>query len=731
MVEQVNSWRVQPAPAVTVQTGENSNGRSGEYSSGSDIVGMYCVCTETTAQVRAEAGLRQVNERLENKAADHASERDRIWRMSKDILAVGTLDGRFSNVSPALTDILGWTAQEVMAAPSFLKFAHPEQRDEVARAVGGLTPDAPLVDFQVRSLHKDGSYRWLSWSVTVEGRKLYGVARDVTELRQRQSRLDLANNARLSMALEAGKMGAWSWNIQSDVTTWWPGMAMIHGLDDDTIPNLDLYRTVVHPDDWARIEAAIEAVLGGRQWHRIEYRVVWPDGDVHWIEGRSEAFFDQHGNAIEVAGICLDITARKRAEQDTAFIANASAELSELVDYHTTLTRIANLAVPHFADWCAIDLLDEQGILQRVAVAHVDPGKVALAHELHETYPPDPAAEGGIWKVIRTASPDLYSEITNEMLEASIADREYLAAIKRLGFRSYVGVPLCRRGKAFGAITFITAESRRLYTAEDLVLAEDLSRRAAVAIENARLYQALQEADKAKDRFIATLAHELRNPLAPIRQIPAVVGLSKFSPEVIKRSMEILDRQASNLTRLVDDLLDIARATTGKIELEKEEISLNEVLGNAIETCRQRIEKKGLTVHVLLPERPGAIWADRVRMEQVFTNIIANATKFSEPGGRIDIVLNREERENVIRIRDTGIGISPEMLESIFSMFVQEKTPQQHAKGGLGIGLALVRKLVTLHGGTVEASSEGYGKGAEFVVRLPDVSPGGPHFRNS
>ena len=207
-----------------------------------------------------------------------------------------------------------------------------------------------------------------------------------------------------------------------------------------------------------------------------------------------------------------------------------------------------------------------------MAVAHVDPAKVELAHELHRRFPPDPAAPQGVWNILRTGQPEIVPEITDELLVQSIKDDERLRIVRELGLKSYIGVPLKVRGKTLGVLTFIAAESGHRYDDADLAVAKDLADRAAIAIENAQLYRELREADRRKDEFLATLAHELRNPLAPIRNGLQVLRLAGASGEMVDEARAMMERQLGQMVRLVDDLLDVSRITRGKLELRKERV---------------------------------------------------------------------------------------------------------------------------------------------------------------
>jgi PAS domain S-box-containing protein len=430
---------------------------------------------------------------------------------------------------------------------------------------------------------------------------------------------------------------------------------------------------------------------------------------------------DCGGEPALIGGMAIDITEHRRTELDARFLANASAALAGLVDYESTLQNVARQAVPTFADWCAVDLLDADGSLRRLAVAHVDPAKVALAIELQRRYPP-PVASHGAWNIVRTGKSELIAEITQEMLTSRIKDAEQLRIVRELGLKSYMGVPLITRGQVLGVMTFVAAESGRRYDGDDLAVAEDLAHRAAVAIENARLYEASTEADRRKDEFLALLGHELRNPLAPISNALQLLKLPGADAAVSARARETMERQVEHLVRLVDDLLDVSRIMRGKVELRREPIELATVLARAVETSQPVIDAAGHRLTISYDEQPIWIDADAVRMAQVVSNLLNNAAKYTEHGGKILLAASCEANEAVIRVCDTGIGISPEVLPRLFDMFFQVERRTDSSRGGLGIGLSLVRGLVELHGGRVEAQSAGKGRGAEFIIRLPMLS---------
>ena len=479
-------------------------------------------------------------------------------------------------------------------------------------------------------------------------------------------------------------------------------------------------RSAVHADDIPRIlEASASSEASGEPFE-AEYRLRDRSGAYRWFLGRAVAVRDDSGVVVQRFGTATDIEDRKRAEQTACFLAEASVALAGVVDYEQTLRRIAEMAVPAFADWCAVDMATEGDLLRRVAVAHSDSAKIEPARELFIKFPPKTGYVGGIGKVLRTGESEYLTEITDELLEAGVKDPEQLAMLRRLGPRFSICVPLRPRGGTPGVLTFVMAESARHYDEHDLRVAEDLARRATVAIENAELYRALREADRRKGDFLATPAHELRNPLAAMRNaLHLMKGPDADAPSEPSDEWAMAERQVNHLTRLVDDLMDVARIERGKMELRRERVPLAAILRHAVETIRPAAEARGHTLLLDVPRKPITLEADPTRLEQVIDNLLTNAVKYTEAGGSVTLKATVESGQPVIRVRDSGIGIAPEKLPTIFEMFTQVHDPSDRTQGGLGIGLGLVKVLVEMHGGTVSAFSAGPGLGCEFTVRLP------------
>jgi PAS domain S-box-containing protein len=434
-----------------------------------------------------------------------------------------------------------------------------------------------------------------------------------------------------------------------------------------------------------------------------------------------------HFHAGEVQGFVVfaeDATDRKRAEEALRLLADAGERLSQSLDYETTLDNAARLAVPVFADWCLIDLVEEGGGCRRVVSFHADSSRQSLMEGVKQ-YPPAPASTSQLRKVLETGEPLLFRDLSPSMLESEPRSDGHRQLIRDLAPCSALAVPLVARGRILGAWTFLYCESGRHYIEEDLPVALELGRRAAVALDNSRLYRELETANRAKDHFLATLSHELRTPLSPVLAIASRLEVDGRVLPDVREGLDIIRRNVELEARLIDDLLDLTRITRGKLELHGAPADLRLVIEQALETCGER----GLAVRRVTEDlAPGEhlVWGDPARLTQVFWNLLSNALKFTPEEGKIRLRSFREEMDGasfvVVEIADSGIGIESEELPHIFDAFDQGREGTTRRFGGLGLGLAISRAIVELHGGKLTAASEGRDRGAMFTVCLPLLS---------
>jgi len=411
--------------------------------------------------------------------------------------------------------------------------------------------------------------------------------------------------------------------------------------------------------------------------------------------------------------------AADHARTQATFLAEASTALSSSLDYEATLKSVADLAVPRFADWCAVDIADERGALQRLAVAHVDPAKVELARTLEQRYPGDPRASGGIHEVIRTGRPAYISRIPPAMIEAAARDAEHLRILRELQITSYMCVPLTVQGGAVGAITFVSAESGREYSENDLRFARELAVRASLAVENARAYARANEASRLKDEFLATLSHELRTPLNAVLGYSRMLRLQTMAPEKAQPAIETVERNASALKQIIEDVLDVSRIVAGRLRLNVAPVDLPDILQEAVATVMPAADAKGVRIETMLEPLHTPVSGDADRLQQVVWNLLSNAIKFTPRGGRVQVRLARVNSHVEVTVSDTGRGIGPDFLPHVFERFRQADASFSREQGGLGLGLAIAKQLIELHGGTIGAESGGAGEGATFTVKLP------------
>ncbi|HEY7362949.1 MAG TPA: response regulator [Methylomirabilota bacterium] len=450
-----------------------------------------------------------------------------------------------------------------------------------------------------------------------------------------------------------------------------------------------------------------------------------------WLEGAGATLEEEHlfkivANQLAIAMENARLYETERAARtgaetgrwQSAFLAQVSKGLTASLDYDDTLAEIARLAVPELGDVCVLDMVQGDDSLRRAVVAVADPLKEGLASAL-QRYSPGPAP-GVVVDVVRTAQPYLVTDVTESMVAASACDAEHRRILQQLGPQSAMVVPLVTRGRTLGALSLVSLRPERRYRAADLDLAREFAARATDALDNARLYGERQAADRRKDEFLSVLAHELRAPLAPILSAMAIVERHEGDESAVRVARQIVERQVRHQARILDDLLDLARIGRGMIELRRSRVPLVRVVADALDIIRPVAEARRQVVRATLPGEELVLWVDATRLIQVVTNLLGNASKYSPEGGEITIVAGQEGDRAVIRVRDSGDGIAPELLPRVFDPFVPRGAVAGRVReSGLGIGLALVRRLVELHGGTVEAESGGAERGACFTVRLP------------
>lgn len=426
--------------------------------------------------------------------------------------------------------------------------------------------------------------------------------------------------------------------------------------------------------------------------------------------------------AVQEVQLAREQAARAAAESASCrahYLSEASRNLASTLDSETIWQALGRLTVPTLTQFCGVSRVDPEGKLSVTELIWCDRDgdihsrRLANGSELHASLADSVAralderdvvkapfsAEGWSESVGTQSVPWLEHNRTNEAA-------------------SLVSIPFWGGERVIGVLTLAIGGDANVTV--DIAFAQDLAARAAIALENAGLCEGIREAGRRKDEFLAMLAHELRNPLAPIRFAVEIFRLVGVPDPSLEQPLEMIDRQVTHMSRMIEELLDFSRLSRGKILLRKEPVDLRDIVRSVVDDMRSTFEENQLTLHAKLPGGPVVVHGDATRLAQIVTNVLQNANKFTDPGGAVCVELETESEESAcLVISDTGIGMEPEMLERAFESFSQADHSLDRSRGGLGLGLALVRQLVELHGGAVEAASEGLGKGTQFTIRLP------------
>jgi len=676
-----------------------------------------------------------------------------------------------------------------------------------------------------------------------------------------------------------------------------PALCEITGYSHEELIQMN-FQEITHPDDleidWENALRVLAKEISG---YSLEKRYIRKDGSIVWVNLTSSAVWDDNGQPKYALGIIEDISERKRVETTQNFLVEASTLLAASLDYEIALKSVANLAVPTLADWCIVDVFQEDWSSKQIAIAIADPTKQSILDEIRRRYPPK-ARTKQLVEQLGLGISIFYPELSDYNFVQMAQNEEHLQLLRSLGISSLMVIPVRSRGQLFGAISFFTAESGRHYQQTDLALAEDIARRAAIAIDNARLYQetersvnrtlllqritaALSEAltpqqvadvvvnqgiaalqatagcvvllteghttlkivqaigysqslidtwanfpitapnqiaetvrtgqpiflenlaamiarypnladvvaltgnnawasipliaegkvigglglsfatgqifneedrgfmltlgqqcaqaiaraqlyeaektaraqaetaNRIKDEFLAVLSHELRTPLNPILGWAKLLRTRNFDEATRIRALETIERNAKLQTQLIGDLLDVSRILQGKVRLNLYAVDLKVAIASALETVRLAAEAKSIEIKTVLSPDIGKVLGDSDRLQQVMWNLLSNAVKFTPTEGRVEVRLEQVGLDAQIQVIDTGKGIMLEFLPYVFDYFRQADAKTTRIFGGLGLGLAIVRHIVELHGGTVQAESLGEGQGATFTVRLP------------
>ncbi|HYE34199.1 MASE1 domain-containing protein [Methylocaldum sp.] len=688
---------------------------------------------------QALAALREARDHLEKEVAERTATLSDTLRLQQAILDganyyIVSVDpqGVIQTINKAAEKALGYGADEIIGKETPLIFHDPAELETHVEALAHTLGRRVSRNFEVlialaeargatevewSLIRKDGSRfpAHLSFSVMRDKNGAIagylGIAHDISVRKEAEKALQQSQRD-LNRAQTVGRIGSWRLNVRRNELIWSDENHRIFGIPKGTPLTYQTFLDCVHPSDRKYVHWKWKAALRSAPYD-IEHRIVVGD-EIRWVREKAELEFDR-GTLLGAFGTTQDITELKRAELALRRHSERQTELLAIsraaLDDQTTDAELSRMVFEKVHALLDADVglnyrVDENSRSLRLIASHGIPEVLLSSAERFD-----------------------FSEILCGTVAATgiplIADTAQIEKdprgtfLRSAGVRAYACHPLMAGdGRVLGTLSFASSRRDR-FEPEEIEFLRTLCLFTAMAWERTRAMTALREADRRKNEFLAMLAHELRNPLAPIRNAAQLIR--KLGPDEpkLRSAQEIIDRQVIHLARLVDDLLDVSRITQGKVTLRKEPIPLNTVVERAVEAVRPLIESRRHQLAVDISPDPLLIVGDATRLIQVVANLLNNAAKYTEEGGFISLRTEVKGDRALIRIRDTGVGIAPELLPHIFELFTQGERSLDRSQGGLGIGLTLVQRLVELHGGRIEAFSAGQGQGSEFVVDLP------------
>ncbi len=704
---------------------------------GRRVLGMGTVTREITQARRAMREREEllVREREARQEAETINqqlrESEERFRLTIDEAPIGmalvALDGHFVRVNGALCEIVGYGAEELQRL-RFQDITHPEDLDSDVTLSQKLFRGAiPRYQLEKRYIRKDGSTVHVLLSASVlrraDGQPLYGIAQieDVTE-RKRAADALRASEARFSGIISISADAIISIDEQQRIVLFNDGAERIFGHARAEVLGAPL--DVLIPE---RLRSAhrqhVESFRQGTTTARgMGERLTTIAG----LRKNGEQFPAEAAiSKLRVDGHTIltvalrDITERRRAEKERQLLAEAGDVLAVSLAYEETLRELARLLVREFADFCVIDLVEKGVHPTRLTAVSADPNAQPLATQLEqirlERTKPHLA-----FRALETRQSLLIERMTPEILESLAQGPEHLELLRAMGPVSMMALPLTIRGQLLGALVLVSTNVCRAYAPADLRLGEALAARAALAIENGRLYHEAVRATRLRDEVLAVVAHDLRNPLSTV--LMQAEAMRRRGAEAIQRDArpaEVILKAGDRMQHLIRDLLDVSLVEAGTLGLERAPLSVRELVAETVENERVLASSASLELQVdLEPELP-AVWADRHRLEQVLENLIGNAIKFTPVGGRVTVGAGRRPREVLFWVSDTGRGIGPEALPHVFDRFWQVR---REARAGAGLGLAIARGVVDAHGGRIWVESTP-GKGSIFFFTIPETAP--------
>jgi PAS domain S-box-containing protein len=655
-----------------------------------------------------------------------------------------TLGEEWISVNQRYCEITGYRREEILQL-KLDALTHPDDvpasREFLTRIRSGELPEYKM---EKRYIRKDGAVIWVHLTVSIvrasTGDPLYLVAfiEDITQRREAQQQANRSLSL-LRATLESTADGILVVDVTGKILSFNQKMSDMWGIsaeifasgDDERAINAALAK-LAHPEDFMAKVVELYSNPDLASYDVLELK----DGRIFERYSQPQRIDDV---AVGRVWSFRDVTARRRAEEQgralereqaaraeaensqkrTALLAEASRVLSTSFDYQTTLAALVRLAVPTLADYCALDILEGENEFKRIGEAHVDPTKSNLIRKVG-TFPRSAlTAQHPLIRVMTTGYPVLEAEITPAFIRASFAEPSQRQMVEALGPRSFICVPLVSSGKILGALTLVTSGSGRRYDEADLSLAADMARRAAIVVEHARLFHEAQQATKARDDVLAVVAHDLRNPLNTVTMaISLMLENTPVERTQERRQVEIVRRAADRMNRMIQDLLDVKRMESGRLAIDLQPEEVDVIINDMIEMLRPLAVGSSIVLESSVPEGLPPVLADSARIQQVLSNLVGNAVKFTPRDGRITVCAEQIEGEIRFGVIDTGPGIPPEQVPHIFGQFWQASPSDRR---GIGLGLAIAKGIVEAHKGRIWVESQ-VGLGSTFYFTLPTAT---------
>ena len=670
-------------------------------------------------------------------ADDELRESEERYRRLTEATVEGVVihdNGIMLEANPALGRIFGYDIEELKGMNVLDVIPTPESKQVILDHIRSGSEDS----FEAVGRHRDGTLI----DVEITGRPTMYKGRPVRvatihdiSARKHAEEALRRREAQLAEAQAIAHMGSWDWNIETNDLVGSDEMYRIYGFELGNPLTAGTILERIHPDDAEKVREVIDAAVASGGGFDIEHRLVRPSGEIRILRAEGRAVTDESGKVIRIIGAGHDITERKEAEavanrlleeqaaragaeaaeRRAAFLAEGSRVLGSSFDYQTTLATLTHLAVPVMADYCTLDLISREGKFERVAVAHSEPEKERVLWEITRYVKAGAPMVEHLRRALVDGASTLVPQVDESAVAAYAIDEEHGQMLQQILPHALIAVPLEVSGRVIGAMALYMSGSRREYGPDDLALAEELARRAALAVENARLFSQAEQATRARDQMLGVVAHDLRNPLSTIIMASELLEEAVDPKTPAKKQVTMIARSGERMNRLIQDLLDVKRMEAGGIAVERRSVPAASVLAEAAEMLRPLAAANSVELVVANCENLPSVAADPLRIQQVLSNLIGNAIKFTPRGGSITLRADAVPAGVRFAVADTGPGIPAEQLPHIFGQFWQGSRADRR---GIGLGLAIAKGIVEAHEGRIWVEST-VGHGSTFYFSLP------------